>query len=324
MHSIDKGCSDKGHSDSVREILILGSGPAGLTAALYTARANLKPLLAHGPLPGGQLTTTTHVENFPGFAEGVLGPDLMEQMRLQAERFGTEFIEALATKVDLSSSPFRVWFDDQEVKTKALIISTGATAKTLGLEREAELMGFGLSTCATCDGAFFQNQEIVVIGGGDSACEEAMFLTKFGSRVRLIHRRDELRASKIMADRTLAHPKVEVIWNKKPIKLLGDRQSGITGLLLEDTVTGEHSEIACAAVFYGIGHTPNTGLFKDVLEVDANGYLVTKPDSTKTKIPGVFACGDVKDHVFRQAITAAGSGCMAAIEAERFLAGSDH
>lgn len=324
MHSIDKGCSDKGHSDNVREILILGSGPAGLTAALYTARANLKPLLAHGPLPGGQLTTTTHVENFPGFAEGVLGPDLMEQMRLQAERFGTEFIEALATKVDLSSSPFRVWFDDQEVKTKALIISTGATAKTLGLEREAELMGFGLSTCATCDGAFFQNQEIVVIGGGDSACEEAMFLTKFGSRVRLIHRRDELRASKIMADRTLAHPKVEVIWNKRPIKLLGDRQSGITGLLLEDTVTGEHSEIACAAVFYGIGHTPNTGLFKDVLEVDANGYLVTKPDSTKTKIPGVFACGDVKDHVFRQAITAAGSGCMAAIEAERFLAGSDH
>lgn len=307
-----------------REILILGSGPAGLTAALYTARANLKPVLLHGPLPGGQLTTTTHVENFPGFADGIMGPDLMEQMRLQAERFGTEFVEALATKVDFSSRPFRVTYDGGEISANAVIISTGASAKTLGLPREAEMMGYGLSTCATCDGAFFQDQEIVVVGGGDSACEEALFLTKFGKRVRLLHRRDQLRASKIMADRAIAHPKIEILWNTVPVEFEGDRQSGITGLKIQDTKSGAASRIDCNAVFYGIGHTPNTKLFEGLLDHDENGYLVTKPDSTRTNIPGVFACGDVKDHVYRQAITAAGSGCMAAIEAERFLAEEGH
>jgi thioredoxin reductase (NADPH) len=306
---------------NTREVIILGSGPAGLTAALYAARANLAPLLAHGPQPGGQLTTTTHVENFPGFSEGILGPDLMEEMRKQAERFGTEFVQALATKVDFNAHPFKVWFDDRMETAKAVIISTGASAKTLGLEREAELMGYGLSTCATCDGAFFKDQEIVVIGGGDSACEEAIFLTKFGKRVRLVHRRGELRASKIMAQRVIDHPKIEVIWNHIPIKLIGTQQSGITALLLKNTASGEEKEIQCNAIFYGIGHTPNTQIFEGVLKMDENKYLITAPDSTKTEIAGVFACGDVKDHVYRQAVTAAGSGCMAAIEAERYLAG---
>ncbi len=308
--------------DKTRQIIILGTGPAGLTAGLYAARANLSPLIAQGPQPGGQLTTTTHVENFPGFSEGILGPDLMEEMRKQAERFGAEIITALATKVDLSKRPFKIWFEDDRVETaNALIIATGASAKTLGLEREWEMMGYGLSTCATCDGAFFNDQEIVVIGGGDSAAEEALFLTKFGKRVRLIHRRDELRASKIMAQRVLNHPKVEVIWNSVPVKLLGDQKSGITGAILKDTVTGKETEIQTNAIFYGIGHTPNTKLFEGLIEMDENKYLVTKPNSTKTNIEGVFACGDVQDHVFRQAVTAAGSGCMAAIEAERFLAG---
>ena len=305
---------------SVRELVILGSGPAGLTAALYTARANLKPLVVHGPQPGGQLTTTTLVENFPGFIEGIFGPELMSNMEKQAERFGAEIVQRRATKVDLSKRPFTLWFDDQEIKTKSLIISTGATGKTLKLPRESELMGYGLSTCATCDGAFFRDQEIVVIGGGDSACEEALFLTKFGSRVRLIHRRDQLRASKIMADRVLNHPKIEIIWDHTMTELLGDQKSGITGAILENTKTGAKQEIQCAAIFYGIGHTPNTELFKGVLDCDENGYLVTKAHSTATNIPGVFACGDVQDHVYRQAITAAGTGCMAAIETERFLA----
>jgi len=309
-----------GNSKATREIIILGSGPAGLTAALYTARANLKPLIAHGPQPGGQLTTTTHVENFPGFSEGILGPDLMEEMRKQTERFGAELVQSPATKIDLSSRPFKIWLEDRLETANALIIATGASAKTLGLEREWELMGYGVSTCATCDGAFFNGQEIVVIGGGDSACEEALFLTKFGKRVRLIHRRDELRASKIMAKRAMEHPKIEIVWNHVPVKLLGSQQSGITGAVLKNTVTGEETEIQCNAIFYGIGHVPNTKLFEGVLDMDENGYLVTKPDSTYTNIPGVFACGDVKDHVFRQAVTAAGSGCMAAIEAERFLA----
>lgn len=306
---------------NAREVIILGSGPAGLTAALYAARANLAPFLAHGPQPGGQLTTTTHVENFPGFSEGILGPDLMEEMRKQAERFGTEFLQALATKVDFSTKPFKVWFDDRLETANSVIISTGASAKTLGLEREAELMGYGLSTCATCDGAFFRDQEIVVIGGGDSACEEAIFLTKFGKRVRLVHRRGELRASKIMAQRVIDHPKIEVIWNHIPIKLLGTQQDGITGLVLKHSASGEETEIQCNAIFYGIGHTPNTKIFEGILKMDENKYLITAPDSTKTEIPGIFACGDVKDHVYRQAVTAAGSGCMAAIEAERYLAG---
>lgn len=311
-------------SEQIRDVVILGSGPSGLTAAIYAARAQLNPLVAHGPQPGGQLTTTTDVENFPGFEKGIMGPDLMEEMRKQAERFGTDVVQKLATDVDLASSPYRVTFQDgEEVKTKTLIISTGASARLLGLEREAEMMGFGLSTCATCDGAFFGDQEIVVIGGGDSACEEAIFLTKFGKRVRMIHRRDSFRASKIMADRAINHPKIEVIWNTELVELVGDRTSGITGAKLKNTVDGSESEIECAAIFYGIGHTPNTELFKGKLEMDENGYLITKPDSTETNIPGVYACGDVQDHVFRQAITAAGTGCMAAIEAERFLAEQD-
>ncbi len=308
-------------AENTRNVLILGSGPAGLTAALYTARARLNPLVAHGPQPGGQLTTTTDVENFPGFPEGIMGPELMIQMQKQAERFGAEVVQKRATKVDLASRPFKIHFDDHVELTKTLIISTGATAKTLGLAREWELMGFGLSTCATCDGAFFREKEIVVIGGGDSACEEALFLTKFGKRVRLMHRRDELRASKIMAERVMNHPKIEMIWNSTISELLGDKKTGITGAVVENTKTHEKSEITCDAIFYGIGHTPNTELFKGVLDADENGYLITKPHSTCTNVEGVFACGDVQDHVFRQAITAAGTGCMAAIEAERFLAG---
>lgn len=308
-------------STASHQVIILGSGPAGLTAGLYTARANLTPLIAEGPEPGGQLTTTTHVENFPGFAEGILGPELMDEMRKQTARFGATLLKELATKVDLSQRPFRIWFGEKELSCEALIIATGATAKTLGLPREKELMGFGLSTCATCDGAFFKDKEIVVIGGGDTACEEATFLTKFGSRVRIIHRRDSFRASKIMAERVFAHPKIEVVFNQNLVELLGDRKSGITGGVLENTLTGEKSTIEADAIFYGIGHRPNTDLFKDFLKTDPNGYLIAAHDSTKTDVPGVFACGDVKDHVFRQAITAAGSGCMAAMEAERFLSG---
>jgi len=307
-------------SSNPQQVLILGTGPSGLTAALYAARANLQPIVIDGPEPGGQLTTTTDVENFPGFSEGIMGPDLMQEMRKQAERFGTQIERGWATKVDFSSRPFKVWVDeDKEFTSESVIISTGATAKTLGLDRESELMGFGLSTCATCDGAFFRDQEIVVIGGGDSACEEALFLTKFGSRVRLIMRRGEFRASKIMAERARAHEKIEVIYSQNLVELLGDQKAGITGGVLEHTETGEKSEIECQAIFYGIGHHPNTELFKGVLDMDENGYLITKPDATATNIDGVFACGDVQDHVWRQAVTAAGTGCMAAIECERWL-----
>ena len=305
----------------VRDIVILGSGPAGLTAAIYSARAQLSPLLLHGPQPGGQLTTTTEVENFPGFSHGILGPDLMQEMEKQAKRFGTDIIQKLATSIDVSTRHFTIRFDSEEIHANALIVATGATAKTLGLEREAELMGYGVSTCATCDGAFFRDQEIVVVGGGDSACEEALFLTKFGSRVTLIHRRGELRASKIMAERVLNHEKIRMLWNKTVVDLKGSKQSGLSAVVIKDTKSGAISELECAALFYAIGHTPNTALFRGILEMDENGYLLTQAHSTKTNVPGVFACGDVQDHVFRQAITAAGSGCMAAIEAERFLAG---
>lgn len=304
-----------------REVVILGSGPAGLTAAIYTARANLSPMLAHGPLPGGQLTTTTDVENYPGFSHGIMGPELMDEMRKQAERFGTTILQKKATKIEPAGHSFKISFDDEIVECNALILATGATAKTLGLARDAELMGYGLSTCATCDGAFFKDQEIVVVGGGDSACEEAIFLTKFGKRVRLIHRREELRASKIMAERVLKHPKVEVIWNNTIKELVGERKTGITGAILENTKTKELTEIQTNAIFYAIGHTPNSELVKHLVDVDENGYIITQPNSTKTKVPGLFACGDVQDHVFRQAVTAAGSGCMAAIECERYLAG---
>lgn len=308
---------------NTQKVLILGSGPAGLTAGVYTARANFSPVIAEGFQPGGQLTTTTDVENFPGFSKGIMGPDLMNEMRAQAERFGATIIQDRATKVDLNSSPLKIYFGDREESADALIIATGATAKTLGLEREKEMMGFGLSTCATCDGAFFRDQEIVVIGGGDSACEEALFLTKFGSRVRVVLRRDEFRASKIMTQRVLEHEKIEVIFKHHLAEILGDRKSGVTGAVLTHAESGEKTEIACSAIFYAIGHRPNTELFQGILEMDENGYLITAPDSTKTNISAVFACGDVQDHVFRQAVTAAGSGCMAAIEAERYLAGHE-
>ncbi len=303
------------------QVIILGSGPAGLTAAVYCARASLSPLVIEGPEPGGQLTTTTDVENYPGFSKGITGPDLIQEMRLQAERFGSTFVRGLVNKADFNTTPFSLHLGERQEKAHIVIIATGATAKTLGLAKEKELMGFGLSTCATCDGAFFKDQEIVVIGGGDSACEEALFLTKFGSRVRVVLRRDQFRASKIMVQRVLDHPKIEIIFSKNLVDLLGDRKTGITGGILEDTKSHEKIEIECNAIFYAIGHQPNTALFKDILEMDENGYLITQPNSTRTNVPGVFACGDVQDHVFRQAITAAGTGCMAAIEAERYLAG---
>lgn len=301
------------------QVLILGSGPAGLTAAIYAARANLNPLVIEGPQPGGQLTTTTEIENFPGFENGIMGPDLMEIMKKQAKRFSARIEMKQATKADLKRRPFRLWFDNEEVTADSLIVATGATARTLGLPEDKELMGFGLSTCATCDGFFFRDKEIVVIGGGDSACEEALFLTKFGKRVRLIHRRDELRASKIMAERVKKHEKIEIIWNANIAQILGNRETGVTGAILNNTKNGAESRIACDAIFYAIGHKPNTELFANQLELDENGYIKTRPDSSGTSIEGVFACGDVQDHVFRQAITAAGSGCMSAIECERWL-----
>lgn len=301
------------------KVIILGSGPAGLTAAIYTSRANLKPVLVHGPLPGGQLTTTTDVENYPGFPEGIMGPDLMQLFQKQAERFGTKIIVDTVNSVELGKRPFTLKTNNLTLTCDTLIIATGAVPKYLGLPEEKELLGYGLSTCATCDGAFFRNKVIMVVGGGDSACEEALFLTRFGSKVLLVHRRDELRASKIMRDRVLKHEKIEPLWNKAVSKIIGDKQSGVTGVQLKDMKTGAISDVACDAVFIAIGHTPNSELFKGKLDFDENGYIVPKPNSTATKIPGVFACGDVQDHVFRQAITAAGTGCMAAIEAERWL-----
>jgi thioredoxin reductase (NADPH) len=312
-----------GHSESQsdhRSVAIIGSGPAGLTAAIYTARAGLSPILFHGPLPGGQLTTTTEVENFPGFPEGIQGPDLMKNMEYQARRFGTEILQELITKIDLKQRPFLISSSNRTLTCDAVILASGATPKSLGIPGEKELTGFGVSTCATCDGAFFRNQVIAVSGGGDSACEEAHFLTRFGEKVYLIHRRDELRASKIMQDRVMANPKIEVLWNTQVTSVIGSREHGVTGLLLKNTIDGSSQELPCAALFVAIGHSPNSGLVRDYLETDANGYVKVKPNSTQTSIPGVFVCGDVQDHVFRQAITAAGTGCMAAIEAERFLA----
>lgn len=301
------------------KVIILGSGPAGLTAAVYTARANLSPLLIHGPLPGGQLTTTTDVENFPGFPEGIMGPDLMQLMEKQAVRFGTTIVVDTVLEVNVNSRPFTLKTNSAAYTCDALIIATGATPKYIGLESEKKLMGYGVSTCATCDGAFFRNKIIAVNGGGDSACEEANFLTRFGSKVYLIHRRNELRASKIMQDRVMQNPKIEILWNKKIVDIAGSREAGVTSLKLEDTATGKTTDFAADALFVAIGHTPNSSLFKGQLKMDENGYLVPAPNSAAMNVEGVFACGDVQDHVFRQAITAAGSGCMAAIEAERWL-----
>jgi thioredoxin reductase (NADPH) len=301
------------------KVIIIGSGPAGLTAAIYTGRANLAPLLVHGPLPGGQLTTTTEVENFPGFPDGVMGPDLMQHMEAQAKRFGTTIMVDTVTEVELGSRPFVLKASKESLSCDTLIIATGATPKYLGIPGELELLGFGVSTCATCDGAFFRNKVIMVIGGGDSACEEANFLTRFGSKVLMVHRREQLRASKIMQDRVKANPKIEFLLSRIPQRIEGSKEKGITNVIMKRADTGAEESVACDAVFVAIGHTPNSSLFAGKITMDENGYIVPKPNSSATNIPGVFACGDVQDHVFRQAVTAAGTGCMAAIEAERWL-----
>ncbi|HTK17158.1 MAG TPA: thioredoxin-disulfide reductase [Acidimicrobiia bacterium] len=300
-----------------REVIIVGSGPAGLTAAIYTARANLHPLVIEGIGAGGQLMLTTDVENYPGFVDGILGPELMAQFREQAVRFGAEFVTADADRVDLSSNPKRVWVHSTEYSAHTIIISTGAQARMLGLDSERELLGHGVSTCATCDGFFFRGHEIAVIGGGDSAVEEATFLTRFADKVTLVHRRKELRASKIMQDRAFANPKIEFRWNSKVESVIGD--GSVKGLVLRDVETDATSELPVTGVFVAIGHDPNTKLFVDQIDLDPDGYVLTVPGTTQTSIPGVFAGGDVQDRTYRQAITAAGSGCMAALEAERYL-----
>ncbi len=310
-------------STSHHRVLIIGSGPAGLTAAIYTARASLQPLIIEGEpsstsdQPGGQLMLTTEVENFPGFPEGIMGPELMTRCREQAARFGAQFITEKVTKVDFSARPFKAWVRDTLYTADSVIVSTGAQSLMLGLPEESRLIGHGLSTCATCDGFFFRGQNIVVVGGGDSALEEAQFLTKFAAKVTIIHRRDTLRASKIMQERAFANEKIEFLWNSQVTKLLGDEK--VTGIEVASTVDGTTSTLDVTGVFVAIGHKPNTGLFEGILDMESTGYLITKPGSTYTNIEGVFACGDVQDHTYRQAITAAGSGCMAAIDCERWL-----
>lgn len=305
-----------------RNVIIIGSGPAGWTAAVYAARADLKPILFEGPQPGGQLTTTTEVENFPGFPQGILGPELMAKMREQAARFGTEIISENVTAVDFSAHPFKVTAGDKVYEAKTVIISTGATARRLGLESEKALYGKGVSACATCDGFFFRGKTVAIVGGGDSAMEEANFLTRFASKVYLIHRRDAFRASKVMQDRTFANPKIEVVWNTSVDEILGVDVGHVTGVRFKDTVTGATRELPLDGVFAAIGHEPTTALFKGVLDLDEKNYVKTKPGTTQTNIPGVFAAGDVQDAKYRQAISAAGTGCMAALEAEKFLAES--
>ena len=309
-------------------VIIIGSGPAGLTAAIYGARADLAPLVIEGEpsstsdQPGGQLMLTTDVENFPGFPSGVMGPELMLQFRDQAARFGTQFLTAKVTAIDFSERPFKIWVRDDIYTADAVIVSTGAQSVMLGLEGENRLLGHGVSTCATCDGFFFRGQEIAVVGGGDSAIEEATFLTKFATKVSLLVRRDQLRASKIMQHRALTNPKIEIVWNTVVEELVGSIR--LEGAVVRNVVTGDVTTLPVSGLFVAIGHRPNTDLFKGVLQMDDNGYLITQPGSTYTDIEGVFACGDVQDHTYRQAVTAAGSGCMAAIDAERWLEAISH
>ena len=304
---------------TIHKTIIIGSGPAGLTAAIYAGRANLKPIVFEGNQPGGQLTITTDVENFPGFPDGVMGPDMMDLFRNQAKKFGAECHFKHVTKVDLTSKPYRVFVGEEMFLSDTVIISTGASARMLGLEEDEQLMGYGISTCATCDGYFFKEKNIVVVGGGDSAMEEASFLTKFAKKVTIIHRREVFKASKIMLDRVRNNPLIDIIVNKSIESINGNQQDGISNIVLKDTVSGETSTFECEGVFYGIGHTPNTDLFKGMIDLNDNGYIITQSDSSLTNIPGVFACGDVQDDHYRQAITAAGSGCMAAIDAEKYL-----
>ena len=307
----------------VRELIIVGSGPAGLTAALYAARADLRPIVIEGAEAGGQLMLTTDVENYPGFPDGILGPELMMKFREQAERFGAEFVTADVDRVDLSASPFGAWVGSTEYRSEALIISTGASARMLGLPSEARLLGHGVSTCATCDGFFFREKDIAVVGGGDSAIEEALFLTKFANEVTVIHRRDELRASKIMQDRAFGYPKIAFKWNSVVTDVGGDGTVDVVHV--RDTVTDDASELDVGGLFVAIGHDPNTKLFEGQVDLDENGYVVlSQTGSTSTSVEGVFAAGDVADHVFRQAVTAAGTGCMAAIEAERWIEARRH
>jgi thioredoxin reductase (NADPH) len=320
-------------SNDVRDVVIIGSGPAGLTAAIYTARANLAPLVLEGEpsstsdQPGGQLMLTTDVENFPGFPDGVMGPELMANMRAQAARFGAEFLTVKASRVDFAQRPFKIWVGDPDAaeptyRAKAVIVSTGAQSLMLGLPAEERLIGHGLSTCATCDGFFFRGHDIAVVGGGDSAVEEAVFLTRFADSVTIIHRRDELRASKIMQERALANPKIRFAWNSVVEDVVGDK--AVEGVVLRDTVTGETRTLPVTGVFVAIGHRPNTDIFRGQLAMKDNGYLITQPGSSRTDVEGVFACGDVQDDLYRQAITAAGSGCMAALDAERWLEDTSH
>ncbi len=304
----------------MRNVIIIGSGPAGLTAALYAARANLAPLVIEGLESGGQLMLTTMVENFPGHRDGVMGPDLMTEMRAQAERFGAEIMSGDVTAIELGSQPFALRLGDQEEQTKSLIVATGASARLLGLASERTLMGHGVSTCATCDGYFFRDKPIVVIGGGDTALEEAIFLTKFASQVTVLHRRDQLRASKVMQDKAFANPKIAFEWDTELAEVKDVDLGVVIAAVLRNKKTGATKELPVEGVFIAIGHTPNTGLFKGQLDLDDNGYIVVG-EGTRTNVPGVFACGDVQDHVYRQAITAAGTGCMAAIDAERYLEG---
>jgi thioredoxin reductase (NADPH) len=319
-----------------KKVVILGSGPAGLTAAIYASRAQLDPLVIDGPQPGGQLTITTDVENYPGFATGIMGPVLMDEFRMQAERFGTQIINVWIDKVELANRPFTLYGKESQdsdeishvIKTDSLIISTGASAKWLGVPGEAPipegLGGAGVSACATCDGFFFREKPIVVVGGGDTAMEEALFLTKFASKVTIVHRRGEFRASKIMQDRVLEHEKIDVLWNTEIREILGSKETGVEGIRIFNNETNEESVFPTQGVFIAIGHKPNTELFKGVLDMDAVGYLKTEGRTMKTNVPGVFACGDAQDAYYRQAITAAGTGCMAAIDAERFLAEQLH